>query len=130
MALVPGGPDGPDLGPSAWWDKVPSKFAGWGENRFREAGFRAVPNCVVRRSAYIGPNVILMPSFVHVGAFVDPGTIVATWAPVGPWSQIGKHCHLSGSEEGRVGQACVRKGSSRWSTYPSKQRQLKNYKKK
>src|SRR3546814_881894 len=65
-------------------------------NRFREAGFRAVPNCVVRRSAYIGPNVILMPSFVNVGAFVDSGTMVDTWATVGSCAQIGKNCHLSG----------------------------------
>lgn len=96
MVVVPGGPSDPELGPSVWWDKVPSKFAGWGENRFREAGFRAVPNCVVRRSAYIGPSVILMPSFVNVGAFVDSGTMVDTWATVGSCAQIGKNCHLSG----------------------------------
>ena len=96
MAVVPGGPTDPERGPSAWWDKVPSKFAGWGENRFREAGFRAVPNCVVRRSAHIAPNVILMPSFVNVGAYVDSGTMVDTWATVGSCAQIGKNCHLSG----------------------------------
>jgi len=96
MVVVPGGPSDPELGPSVWWDKVPSKFAGWGENRFREAGFRAVPNCVVRRSAYIGPSVILMPSFVNVGAYVDSGTMVDTWATVGSCAQIGKNCHLSG----------------------------------
>ncbi|MEQ8814342.1 MAG: 2,3,4,5-tetrahydropyridine-2,6-dicarboxylate N-succinyltransferase [Thalassobaculum sp.] len=96
MQVIPGGPDGPDLGPSVWWDKVPSKFAGWGENRFREAGFRAVPNCVVRRSAFIARNVVLMPSFVNVGAYVDSGTMVDTWATVGSCAQIGKDVHLSG----------------------------------
>ncbi len=96
MALIPGGPDGPGRGESAWWDKVPSKFAGWGENRFREAGFRAVPNCVVRRSAFIARNVVLMPSFVNVGAYVDSGTMVDTWATVGSCAQIGKDVHLSG----------------------------------
>jgi len=78
------------------WDKVPLKFAGWGENRFREAGFRAVPGSVVRHSAYIAPNVILMPSFVNVGARVDSGTMVDTWVTVGSCAQIGKNCHLSG----------------------------------
>ncbi len=96
MAVVPGGPTDGERGPSAWWDKVPSKFAGWGESRFREAGFRAVPNCVVRRSAYIAPNVVLMPSFVNLGAYVDSGTMVDTWATVGSCAQIGKNCHLSG----------------------------------
>jgi len=96
MQVIPGGPDGPELGPSVWWDKVPSKFAGWGENRFREAGFRAVPNCVVRRSAFIARNVVLMPSFVNVGAYVDSGTMVDTWATVGSCAQIGKDVHLSG----------------------------------
>ncbi|MBI1245195.1 MAG: 2,3,4,5-tetrahydropyridine-2,6-dicarboxylate N-succinyltransferase [Alphaproteobacteria bacterium] len=86
--------DGP--GAAAWWDKVPSKFADWTADRFRKAGFRAVPNCVVRQSAYIAPNVILMPSFVNVGAFVDSGTMVDTWATVGSCAQIGKNCHLSG----------------------------------
>ncbi len=86
--------DGP--GGAAWWDKVPSKFAGWDAERFRKAGFRAVPNCVVRQSAYIAPNVILMPSFVNVGAYVDSGTMVDTWATVGSCAQIGKNCHLSG----------------------------------
>ena len=75
---------------------MPSKFAGWGENRFREAGFRAVPGCVVRRSAYIAPGVVLMPSFVNVGAYVDSGTMVDTWATVGSCAQIGKNCHISG----------------------------------
>ncbi len=78
------------------YDKVPLKFAGWGENRFREAGFRAVPGSVVRHSAYIAPNVILMPSFVNVGARVDRGTMVDTWVTVGSCAQIGKNCHLSG----------------------------------
>jgi 2,3,4,5-tetrahydropyridine-2,6-dicarboxylate N-succinyltransferase len=79
-----------------WWDKVPSKFQGWGENRFRAAGFRAVPNCIVRHSAYIAPGVVLMPSFVNLGARVDSGTMVDTWATVGSCAQIGKNVHLSG----------------------------------
>ena len=83
-------------GGASWWDKVPSKFEGWGENRFRAAGFRAVPGCVVRRSAYIAPNVVLMPSFVNLGAYVDSGTMVDTWATVGSCAQIGKNVHLSG----------------------------------
>jgi len=78
------------------YDKVPLKFEGWGENRFREAGFRAVPGAVVRRSAYIGRNVVLMPSFVNVGAYVDSGTMVDTWATVGSCAQIGRNVHLSG----------------------------------
>jgi len=78
------------------YDKVPLKFAGWGETRFREAGFRAVPGAVVRRSAYIAPGVVLMPSFVNLGAYVDRGTMVDTWATVGSCAQIGKNCHLSG----------------------------------
>jgi 2,3,4,5-tetrahydropyridine-2-carboxylate N-succinyltransferase len=95
-APLPGGPADPAFGPAAWYDKVPSKFAGWGETRFRAAGFRAVPGCVVRRSAYIGPGVVLMPSFVNVGAYVDSGTMVDTWATVGSCAQIGKNCHISG----------------------------------
>ncbi|NMM43537.1 2,3,4,5-tetrahydropyridine-2,6-dicarboxylate N-succinyltransferase [Rhodospirillaceae bacterium KN72] len=79
-----------------WWDKVPSKFEGWGEAEFRAAGFRAVPNCTVRRSAYIAPNVVLMPSFVNLGAYVDSGAMVDTWATVGSCAQIGKNVHLSG----------------------------------
>ena len=75
---------------------MPSKFEGWGENRFRAAGFRAVPGSVVRRSAYIAPNVVLMPSFVNLGAYVGEGTMVDTWATVGSCAQIGKHVHLSG----------------------------------
>jgi len=81
---------------STWWDKVPTKFEGWDANRFKEAGFRAVPGSVVRRSAYIAPNVVLMPSFVNLGAYVDSGTMVDTWATVGSCAQIGKNCHLSG----------------------------------
>lgn len=83
-------------GGSAWWDKVPTKFEGWDDKRFKEAGFRSVPGSVVRRSAYIAPNVILMPSFVNLGAYVDSGTMVDTWATVGSCAQIGKNCHLSG----------------------------------
>jgi 2,3,4,5-tetrahydropyridine-2-carboxylate N-succinyltransferase len=78
------------------WDKVPMKFAGWGENRFKEAGFRAVPGAVVRRSAYIAPGAVLMPSFVNVGAWVGKNTMVDTWATVGSCAQIGANCHLSG----------------------------------
>jgi len=81
---------------TTWWDKVPSKFEGWGANQFTAAGFRAVPNCVVRRSAYIAPGVVLMPSFVNLGAYVDEGTMVDTWATVGSCAQIGKHVHISG----------------------------------
>ncbi|MBP1871043.1 2,3,4,5-tetrahydropyridine-2,6-dicarboxylate N-succinyltransferase [Ensifer adhaerens] len=91
MEIVRGGP-----GESVWWDKVASKFDGWSVNEFEKAGFRAVPNCVVRRSAYIAPNAILMPSFVNLGAYVGEGTMVDTWATVGSCAQIGKHVHLSG----------------------------------
>ena len=91
MTVIPGGP-----GKSVWWDKVASKFDGWTDTRFREAGFRAVPNCVVRRSAYIAPGVVLMPSFVNLGAYVDQGTMIDTWATVGSCAQIGKNCHISG----------------------------------
>jgi len=86
-----GGPQG-----GGWWDKVDSKFAGWGDNQWRDAGFRAVPNCIVRRSAFIAPGVVLMPSFVNLGAYVDEGTMVDTWATVGSCAQIGKNVHLSG----------------------------------
>jgi 2,3,4,5-tetrahydropyridine-2-carboxylate N-succinyltransferase len=92
IAAIPGGP-GKD---TTWWDKVPSKFEGWGDSQFRDAGFRAVPNCVVRHSAYIAPGVVLMPSFVNLGAYVDSGTMVDTWATVGSCAQIGKNVHLSG----------------------------------
>ena len=78
------------------WDKVPMKTEGWGANQFGEAGFRAVPGAIVRRSAYIAPGVVLMPSFVNVGAYVDRGTMVDTWATVGSCAQVGKNCHLSG----------------------------------
>jgi 2,3,4,5-tetrahydropyridine-2-carboxylate N-succinyltransferase len=78
------------------WDKVPIKFAGWGENRFRQAGFRVVPGAVVRRSAYIAPGAVIMPSFVNVGAHVGRNTMVDTWATVGSCAQIGANCHLSG----------------------------------
>jgi 2,3,4,5-tetrahydropyridine-2-carboxylate N-succinyltransferase len=91
MTVIDGGP-----GKAAWWDKVASKFDGWDAARFKAAGFRAVPNCVVRRSAYIAPGVVLMPSFVNLGAYVDSGTMVDTWATVGSCAQIGKNCHISG----------------------------------
>jgi 2,3,4,5-tetrahydropyridine-2-carboxylate N-succinyltransferase len=96
MVEIPGGPVDPERGAARWWDKVPSKFAGWSSNRFREAGFRAVPGAIVRRSAFIAPNVVLMPSFVNVGARVGAGTMVDTWATVGSCAQIGAGCHLSG----------------------------------
>ncbi|MDE0703010.1 MAG: 2,3,4,5-tetrahydropyridine-2,6-dicarboxylate N-succinyltransferase [Rhodospirillaceae bacterium] len=86
---------GPGAGTN-WWDKVPSKFEGWGDNRFRDAGFRAVPNCIVRRSAFIARGVVLMPCFVNLGAYVDEGTMVDTWATVGSCAQIGRNCHISG----------------------------------
>ena len=91
MELIKGGP-----GASNWWDKVPSKFEGWTAKKFRDAGFRAVPNAIVRRSAYIAPGAILMPSFVNLGAYVDIGTMVDTWVTVGSCAQIGKNVHLSG----------------------------------
>ncbi|MEM7288813.1 MAG: 2,3,4,5-tetrahydropyridine-2,6-dicarboxylate N-succinyltransferase [Pseudomonadota bacterium] len=91
MEVIAGG-----NGKSTWWDKVPSKFEGWGENRFREAGFRAVPGSIVRKGAHIGKNVVLMPSFVNLGAYVDDGTMVDGWATVGSCAQIGKNVHLSG----------------------------------
>ncbi len=91
MRVIAGGP-----GKAVWWDKVDSKLKGWTPARFRKAGFRAVPGCVVRRSAYIAPGVVLMPSFVNLGAYVDSGTMVDTWATVGSCAQIGKNCHLSG----------------------------------
>jgi 2,3,4,5-tetrahydropyridine-2-carboxylate N-succinyltransferase len=91
MEHIPGGPQG-----GGWWDKVDSKFVGWGDNQWKAAGFRAVPGSIVRKSAYIAPNVILMPSFVNLGAYVDEGTMVDTWASVGSCAQIGKNVHLSG----------------------------------
>jgi 2,3,4,5-tetrahydropyridine-2,6-dicarboxylate N-succinyltransferase len=86
----------PGPGGANWWDKVPSKFADWGENRFREAGFRAVPGSIVRAGAHIGRGVVLMPSFVNIGAFVDENSMVDGWATVGSCAQIGKNVHLSG----------------------------------
>ncbi|HWT31783.1 MAG TPA: 2,3,4,5-tetrahydropyridine-2,6-dicarboxylate N-succinyltransferase [Propylenella sp.] len=91
MSLVAGAPGG-----SAWWDKVPTKFQGWGESRFRAAGFRAVPGSIVRRSAYIAPGVVLMPSFINLGAYVDADTMVDTWSTIGSCAQIGKRCHIYG----------------------------------
>ena len=91
MQRIPGGP-----GDGGWWDKVPSKFSGWSDVDFAKAGFRAVPNCIVRRSAYIAPGVVLMPSFVNLGAHIDSGTMVDTWATVGSCAQIGKNVHISG----------------------------------
>jgi 2,3,4,5-tetrahydropyridine-2-carboxylate N-succinyltransferase len=90
-AMIPGGPGG-----SYWWDKVPSKFQGWGETQFRAAGFRAVPGAIARHGSHVAKNVVLMPSFVNIGAFVDEGTMVDTWVTVGSCAQIGKNVHLSG----------------------------------
>ena len=91
MEVHEGGPQN-----SGWWDKVDNKFKGWNTKDWKEAGFRAVPSCVVRRSAYIAPGVVIMPSFVNLGAYVDTGTMVDTWATVGSCAQIGKNVHLSG----------------------------------
>jgi 2,3,4,5-tetrahydropyridine-2,6-dicarboxylate N-succinyltransferase len=91
MSEIGGGP-----GHAVWWDKVPSKFDHWDDKSFRAAGFRAVPGCVVRRSAYIAPGVVLMPSFVNLGAYVDRGTMIDTWSTVGSCAQIGRNCHISG----------------------------------
>jgi len=91
MEQQSGGPQG-----AGWWDKVDSKFKGWGDDQWKEAGFRAVPNCIVRKSAFIAPGAVLMPSFVNLGAYVDEGTMVDTWATVGSCAQIGKNVHLSG----------------------------------
>lgn len=92
MDLVSGG-----IGENGnWYDKVPSKFENWDKSNFEDAGFRAVPNCVVRHSAFIGKNTVLMPSFVNIGAYVDTGTMIDTWATVGSCAQIGKNCHISG----------------------------------
>jgi len=91
MGLIAGAPGG-----ASWWDKVPSKFDGMTADAFRKAGYRAVPGAVVRRSAYVAPGVILMPSFVNLGAYVGSGTMVDTWATVGSCAQIGKNVHLSG----------------------------------
>jgi 2,3,4,5-tetrahydropyridine-2,6-dicarboxylate N-succinyltransferase len=91
MQAIPGGPGG-----APWWDKVPSKFSGWNENRFGAAGFRAVPGAIVRRGAFIGKGAVLMPSFVNIGAYVDEGAMIDTWATVGSCAQIGKNVHISG----------------------------------
>jgi len=91
MEMQDGGPQG-----GGWWDKVDSKFKGWGDNQWRAAGFRAVPNCIVRKSAYIAPGAVLMPSFINLGAYVGSGTMVDTWVTVGSCAQIGKNVHLSG----------------------------------
>ena len=96
MQLIPSGTIYAGAGESAWWDKVAPKFSGWDEARFREAGFRAVPGCVVRYSAYVAPGVVIMPSFINLGAYVGRGTMVDTWATVGSCAQIGKNVHLSG----------------------------------
>ncbi|MBY0383345.1 MAG: 2,3,4,5-tetrahydropyridine-2,6-dicarboxylate N-succinyltransferase [Xanthobacteraceae bacterium] len=91
MSPITGGPGG-----AQWWDKVPSKFEDYSEQKFREAGFRAVPGAIVRRSAFIGRNVVLMPSFVNLGAYVDEATMIDTWSTVGSCAQIGKNVHISG----------------------------------
>ena len=91
MRHISGGADN-----GGWYDKVDSKFKGWGEAQFKEAGFRAVPDAVVRRSAYVAKGVVLMPCFINVGAFVDEGTMIDTWSTVGSCAQIGKNCHISG----------------------------------
>jgi len=89
--IISGGP-----GNSPWFDKVPPRFAGWKEADFKTAGFRAVPGSIVRASAFVAPQVVLMPSFVNVGAYVDSGTMVDTWVTIGSCAQIGKNCHISG----------------------------------
>jgi 2,3,4,5-tetrahydropyridine-2-carboxylate N-succinyltransferase len=89
--MITGGP-----GKTGWFDKVPSKFSGWSEKQFRGAGFRAVPNCIVRRGAFIAPRVVLMPCFVNIGAHVGEGTMIDTWSTVGGCAQVGKNCHISG----------------------------------
>jgi 2,3,4,5-tetrahydropyridine-2-carboxylate N-succinyltransferase len=91
MSPITGGPGG-----ATWWDKVPSKFEDWSEDRFKSAGFRAVPGAIVRRSAFIAKNVVLMPSFVNLGAYVDESTMIDTWSTVGSCAQIGKNVHISG----------------------------------
>jgi 2,3,4,5-tetrahydropyridine-2-carboxylate N-succinyltransferase len=91
MEAISGAPGG-----AHWWDKVPSKFAGWGEKEFGDAAFRAVPGAIVRRGAYIAPGAVLMPSFVNIGARVGEGTMVDTWATVGSCAQIGSNVHISG----------------------------------
>lgn len=96
MDLIDSGAVYGSTGNAMWYDKVPSKFAGWDIMRFKQAGFRAVPGAIVRRSAYIARDVVLMPSFVNLGAYVGEGTMVDTWATIGSCAQIGSHCHISG----------------------------------
>ena len=96
MNIITGGPQSLNNNPANWWDKIPSKFSGWNKEEFKSAGFRAVPGCVVRHSAYISPSVVLMPSFVNIGAYVDSGSMIDTWATVGSCAQIGKNVHISG----------------------------------
>ncbi|MDV3353666.1 2,3,4,5-tetrahydropyridine-2,6-dicarboxylate N-succinyltransferase [Leptothoe sp. ISB3NOV94-8A] len=84
-----------DMGDAPWFDKVPSKFSGWTQEKYAEAGFRAVPNCVVRRGSYVASNVVLMPSFTNIGAYVDSGTMIDSYVTVGSCAQIGKNCHIS-----------------------------------
>ena len=91
MEMIPGGPGG-----AHWWDKVPSKFAGWGQREFEAAAFRAVPGAIVRRGAFIAPGAVLMPSFINLGAHVGEGTMVDTWVTIGSCAQVGKNCHISG----------------------------------
>lgn len=91
MEAISGGPGG-----AHWWDKVPSKFAGWGEKEFAQSRFRAVPGAIVRRGAYIAPGAVLMPSFVNIGAYVGENTMVDTWATIGSCAQIGRNVHISG----------------------------------
>jgi 2,3,4,5-tetrahydropyridine-2-carboxylate N-succinyltransferase len=91
MEAISGGPGG-----AHWWDKVPSKFAGWGEKEFAAAAFRSVPGAIVRRGAYIAPGAVLMPSFVNIGARVGEGAMIDTWATVGSCAQIGRNVHISG----------------------------------
>jgi 2,3,4,5-tetrahydropyridine-2-carboxylate N-succinyltransferase len=95
MEIISGGPSVVN-GTSSWWDKVPSKFQNWGSQDFQDAGFRAVPNCVVRRSAFVAKSAVLMPCFINLGAYVDEGTMIDTWATVGSCAQVGKKCHISG----------------------------------
>ncbi len=96
MELIPSGTTYKGAGESVWWDKVASKFSGWDDAQFRAAGFRAVPGCIVRHSAFIAPNAVLMPSFINLGAYIGSGTMVDTWATVGSCAQIGQNVHLSG----------------------------------
>jgi 2,3,4,5-tetrahydropyridine-2,6-dicarboxylate N-succinyltransferase len=91
MEAISGAPGG-----AHWWDKVPSKFAGWGDKEFVAAGFRAVPGAIVRRGAYVAPGAVLMPSFINIGAYVGGGTMVDTWATIGSCAQIGTNVHISG----------------------------------